>query len=51
MGPLKLALSGSASALTVLIFALPILLDRLAIIRQTIELDIQEVRSLESKAW
>lgn len=51
MGPLKLALGAGASAVSILLFAFPILLDRLSNIRSTVEMDIQEVRSLESKAW
>lgn len=51
MGPLKIALSASTGALTILLFVLPALFERLTLIRQGIEVDIKEVRALEDKAW
>lgn len=51
MRPLKVALGGAASAICVLTFLIPIILDRLALIKHGVEMDIQAVRSLEDKAW
>jgi hypothetical protein len=51
MGPLKIALSASTGAVAILLFALPALFERLQLIKQGVELDIKEVRTLEDQAW
>jgi hypothetical protein len=51
MGPFKLAIGISTTALGILVFIIPIIFDRLALIKHGIELDIREVRNLEEKAW
>ena len=48
---MKVALCGSTIAVSILLFAIPLLFDRLANISRSIELDIQEVREFEDRAW